>query len=269
MRTDPANNRTQVNFLASNGVIQFGSIDPNLPAGNLTIPGFDDVVGTTNALQPAVGRDGKPISTSNGGVPLAEHSGALVEFRPGATITRSAQQVLGGQAFCDCEFTRWGFWTSDIRHGVSGNLRESIDAFWVAGRPIDKADVPTQGSATYVGHAVVQIQNGSTNATGNGYSASGAFRNEVNFGTRSGQFTITGLDRTNYAGAVTMDQSDPRNFFGAGVSTNQERAVALLGSFFRGRTSPVGEMGGALIVGGVGNNNSAYTGAGIFAARRQ
>ena len=264
MRTDPANNRTQVNFEFSNGMIQFGSTDPNLPSGNVTINGFDDVSGTTNALVPAVDRNGRPISNSNGGVPLAEQTGLLVEFRRGQAITESARQVLGGTPFCDCEFTRWGFWTSDVRHGVSGNLRESIEAFWVAGRPTDKADVPTQGSASYVGHVAAQIQNGQTS-----YAASGAFRNDVNFGTRTGQFTVTNLDHTNYRGAVAIDPSDPRSFVGAGLSTNEQRAMVLLGNFFRGRTSPVGEMGGGVLIGGVNNNNSTYIGAGIFAARRQ
>jgi hypothetical protein len=263
MRTDPANSRTQVNFLSSEGMIQFGSIDPNLPSGNVTIPGFDDVVGTTNALLPAVGRDGKPLST-NGATRLAEHTGLLVEFRPGAAITRSAQQVLGGQAFCDCEFTRWGFWTGNVRVNATSNTTTNFDAFWVAGRATEISDVPSQGSATYAGHAIAQIRNGVAE-----YAASGAFQNVVNFGTRTGQFTITGLDRTNYAGTVSMPQSDPRNFSGAGISTNQQRAVALFGSFFQGRTNPVGEMGGGLIVGGVGNNNTTYSGAGIFAARRQ
>jgi hypothetical protein len=264
MRTDPANNRTQVNFDFGNGTIQFGSTDPNLPSGNVTINGFDDVSGTTNALLPAVDRNGRPISTSNGGTPLAEQTGLLVEFRRGQAITASAQQVLGGTPFCDCDYTRWGFWRSDLRHGVPGNLRESMEAFWVAGRPIDRADVPTTGSASYVGHVAAQIQNGQTS-----YAASGAFRNDVNFGTRSGQFSVTNLDRTNYAGSVMIDPSDPRGFVGGGLSTNQDRAMVLFGNFFRGRTNPVGEMGGLVAIGGVNNNNSTYIGAGIFAGRRQ
>jgi hypothetical protein len=256
---DPANNRTQVNFEFGYGTGQFGSTDPNLPSGNITIPGYYNVVGPTDALAPAVDRNGRPISTS-GGVPLADQQGLLVEFRPGTAITRSAQQVLGGTPFCDCEFTRWGFWSANIRHGGGGNTSEIIDAFWVAGRQPDKTDIPTQGVATYVGHAVAQIQNGQST-----FASSGAFRNVVNFGTRTGEFTITGLDQSNYRGNIAIDASDPRTFFGYGTTTNEQRAAFLLGSFFRGRTSPIGEMGGGLIV--AGSNN--YTGAGIFAARRQ
>jgi hypothetical protein len=259
MHTDPANSRTQVNFTFANGMIQFGSTDPNLPSGNTTINGFDDLVGTTNALLPAVGTNGKPISNSNGGVPVAEHTGILVEFKPGTAITRSAQQVLGGTQFCNCDYTRWGFWTSDIRHGVSGNLRESMDMFWVAGRRPEATEIPTTGNATYVGHAVAQIQNGAT-----GYAAAGSFRNEVNFATRTGQFTITNLDRTNYSGTVAASSSNPGTFAGAGYSTNHERAVVLLGNYFHGRTSPVGEMGGGLALAGPN-----YMGGGIFIARRQ
>jgi hypothetical protein len=263
VNSEPANNRTQVNFEFGYGNAQFGSTDPNLPSGNITIPGFYDVVGPTEALTPAVDRDGRPISTS-GGVPLAEQSGILVEFKPGTALTRSAQQVLGGTPFCDCEYTRWGFWSANIRHGGTGDIRETIDAFWVAGRQPDRTDIPTQGVATYIGHAVAQIQNGQST-----YASSGAFRNVVDFGSRTGEFTITGLDQANYRGQIAMDPSDPRIFAGYGTTLNEQRLALLYGSFFRGRNSPVGEMGGGLFLAGVGNNNATYQGAGIFAARRQ
>jgi hypothetical protein len=258
-RTDPARNRAQANFfLSPEGRAQYGSVDPNLPASSVTINGFDDVVGATTALLPAVDNNGRPISTGDGGVPLAEHRGLLVQFKPGAVITQAAQQVLGGTPFCDCEFTRWGFWSADIKQGPPSSLRESIDALWVAGRLPDAGQVPTTGTATYIGHAVAQIQNGSQD-----YAASGAFQNIVNFGNRTGAVTVTNLDHASYAGVVVLNASDPRYFGGYALTNDQGRYMVLTGNFFRGSAGPVGEMGGALLI--AGSNN--YLGAGIFAAR--
>ena len=57
---------------------------------------------------------------------------------------------------------------------------------------------------------------------------------------------------------------DPRYFAGYATASNVNRSMLLVGSFFQGRTSPVGEMGGTLQITGASN----YGGAGIFIARR-
>ena len=131
--------------------------------------------------------------------------------------------------------------------------------FWVAGRLPNLSDVPATGTASYTGHAIASIRNGSQN-----YVAAGAFQNVVDFGTRSGNVSVTGFDPTNYAGQVSMGSSDPRFFAGtlSGVN-NQSRNMALTGNFFAGTASQVGEMGGALQVTG-----PSYSGAGIFVGRR-
>ena len=49
------------------------------------------------------------------------------------------------------------------------------------------------------------------------------------------------------------------------TAQNVNRSMLLSANFFQGRTSPVGEMGGALQITGASN----YGGAGIFIARRQ
>jgi hypothetical protein len=129
--------------------------------------------------------------------------------------------------------------------------------FWVAGRLPNAGEVPVTGIATYSGHAIAAIRNGSQN-----YVSAGAFQNVVNFGSRTGSVTVTGLDSTNYAGRMTFS-SDPRFFSGSltGVN-NQSRNMIMTGAFFTGRTSSVGEIGGALQVGG-----PSYLGSGIFAGR--
>jgi hypothetical protein len=261
-RTDPARNREQANFFFWNGGTgQFGSVDPNQPSSRVTLNGFDDLIGTVTALLPAVDANGKPLSTSGGGVPLAEQQGLLVQFKPGTQITAAAQASLGGTPFCDCEYTRWGFWTANIKHGVPGNIRESIDSFWVAGRRPDAVEVPLHGTATYMGHAVAQIRHGSQE-----YAASAPFTNVVNFGTGTGTFTVTNLDHATYTGVTAMNPNDRASFVGAGLTNDQGRYMALVGNFYRGSAGPVGEMGGGLLI---FSSNPNYYGSGVFLARQK
>jgi hypothetical protein len=239
-----------------NGNIQFGSIDPNLPSGRVTINGFDQMSGSAEALQPAVGSNGKPLSQINGQT-LTRHDGLFVEFKPGSELSNNFAQRLG-TSFCRCEYTRWGLWDSQSERPGPNNatISESARMFWVAGRfPNSVGDVPTTGSATYDGHAIANIRNGNQS-----YIAAGAFQNVVNFGSRTGSVSVNGLDATNYTGRVSMLQSDPRFF--AGTLSGGGRSMALSGNFFQGASSPVGEMGGGLQVTG-----PSYSGAGVFLGR--
>jgi hypothetical protein len=256
----------QANFIISasntsqntlrNGSIQFGSIHPNLPSGRVTINGFDQMSGSAEALQPAVGANGKPLSQINGKT-LTRHDGLFVEFKPGSELSNNFAQRLGTN-FCRCEYTRWGLWDSQSERPGPNNatISESARMFWVAGRfPNSVGDVPTTGSATYDGHAIANIRNG-----GQSYIAAGAFQNVVNFGSRTGSVSVNGLDATNYTGRVSILQSDPRFF--AGTLSGGGRNMALSGNFFQGTSSPVGEMGGGLQVTG-----PSYSGAGVFLGR--
>ena len=270
LQVDAAGNNAQANFsIASSarpsqnslqvGSIQFGSVDQSLPSGRVSISEFDQLVGPAQALQPAVGSNGKPLSSVNGQT-LTRHEGLFVEMKPGSQLTNALANRVG-TSFCQCDYTRWGLWDSQSSRPGPNNstIDERSRMFWVAGRLPNLSDVPATGTASYTGHAIANIRNGSQN-----YVAAGAFQNVVDFGTRSGNVSVTGFDSTNYAGQVSMGSSDPRFFAGtlSGVN-NQSRNMALTGNFFAGTASPVAEMGGALQVTG-----PSYSGAGIFVGRR-
>jgi hypothetical protein len=200
-----------------------------------------------------------PVSTVNGQA-LTNHNAAMVNISSAA-----AQQYAGATGtnvnFCQCEYTRWGFWSNDSqRVGTSGaNLADRGNLMtWVAGRRTTIAEVPTTGTATYDGHVIASIKNGN-----NEYVAASSMSNTVNFGTRSGTATVTNLDRTNYSGPLVISPSDPRNI-GASLTSvgTAARSLTLAGQFFRGTSSPVGEMGGTAILSGTN-----YIGSGIFAAK--
>lgn len=235
------------------GAYQFG---PN--TGTVQV---DDMTGMqANVLLPAK-VNGQHVAVVNGEV-VSQFSGGFLEIKPGTAVAQAASQAVGTQ-FCQCEYTKWGLWAAETTRGASNSssVRDTLEMFWVAGKlPGSASDVPTTGSATYVGHAIANINSG-----GQSYVAAGQFQNNVNFGTRVGNVTINNLDSTNYSGQVALLAGDGRYFAGSlsGVN-NPYRSMVLTGNFFQGRTSPVGEMGGALSISGYN-----YVGGGVFLGKMQ
>jgi hypothetical protein len=171
-----------------------------------------------------------------------------------------AQTILPGTTICECDYTRWGFWSTDTRRsGLFGGSRADQGHLmtWVAGQLPNAGDVPSTGTATYDGHVVANVRNGSAQ-----YVAAGNMTNTINFGSRSGSAQVNAFDGANYSGTLLLDRNDPR-YLGAGLSSNVgNRTMIMTGNLFRGAQSPVGEMGGNVLVGG-----SNYLGSGIFAGR--
>ena len=175
---------------------------------------------------------------------------------------------------CACDSTKWGFWSvyNGAKNSSGQLLYEDQGALmlWVAGVPTSLANLPATGTATYTGHAIADIANGTGGLT---YLAAGTFQAAVNFGTRNGAITINGLDGTNYAGTASWVRGTT-TFATAATSplmgSNLGRTAALSGSFFQGGATNVtplyGEMGGSLILNGTVTN--PYLGSGIFGARR-
>jgi hypothetical protein len=190
-----------------------------------------------------------------------------------SSFLTSISSVPVGQTVqpCKCESTQWGFWSaSNGANHTNGQLAfedQGVLLLWVAGVPTTAGALPTAGMATYTGHAIANIANGTAGLT---YLAAGGFSNTVNFGARTGAVSITGLDGANYAGTVALTPG-ATTFATAAASplagTIAGRTAAINGSFFRGgatNTTPLyGEMGGSLILNGTG-----YLGSGIFAARK-
>ncbi len=260
---DGIQNRVQTNFGVAGIAIdssttptflyQFGSVDPNQP-GSSTYTNYD-----TFSAQAAHRSDGSPLSTANG-QQLTGHDGQM--FNVPASVAAQAAAVLNNPnlTICRCEYTRWGFWTTNDQRTVNGQPAADsvIGGTWVAGRLPDNVDIPTTGTASYIGHAIASINN-----AGNEYLAAGNFSNSVDFGARTGNVSITGLDQTNYSGTVSALQSGPGTFSGMLTTTNGNRFAILAGNFYRSPTSPVGEMGGLINLRGTN-----YLGSGIFAAAK-
>ncbi|WP_425909606.1 FecR domain-containing protein [Nitrobacter sp. TKz-YC02] len=198
-----------------------------------------------------------PNNSVVNGVPV---NGVMVSAN-GAATSQIVNGAIPNLTPCQCEYTRWGFWsvesTSAHPNNTAQTPREVLVGTWVAGRPVGSiGDVPTIGQATYTGHVIANVNDGSFVA--------GGFSNTVDFAARTGAVSVTNLDNTNYSGNVNFN-TDPRNFGGTIAGNNNNRSMTLQGSFFQGPSSPVGEMGGR--VGISGDNN--YLGSGIFAATKR
>jgi hypothetical protein len=174
----------------------------------------------------------------------------------------NAQSFFPGVNFCNCEYTRWGFWAADTSRNSTSTQQTLADRgplmLWVAGVTPSAGSVPMSGSATYGGHVIANFASGA-----NQYIAAGNFSNTVNFGVKTGTVSISTLDNRSYQG-TTMLGTDPRFFTGAGASVaGSATAFSLNGQFYQGSTGPVQEMGGSILFQGTN-----YLGSGIFAARR-
>lgn len=240
---DAAGNRVQANFRSfdnTGDTLQFGSTDPADPTASVYIDynKFSAQAkrgGTFNNVP----YDGEMAVTS------ADDTRAIFGSLPEG---RAPQNLT----VCQCDYTRWGFWSARNPSNTASGL-----GMWVAGRPSQAADIPATGTATYVGQVTAFVGT-PTGQTPN--LAAGNFTNVVNFGTRSGAVSVTGLDSTNYSGAVFL-QGNSVNFGGALAGDVGNRQMGLAGSFFRSPTNPVGEMGGTVVIQGTN-----YMGGGVFAA---
>ena len=170
-----------------------------------------------------------------------------------------------GVSYCTCEFLSWGYWQGEMKY-ASGPREGETDrvhiATWVAGTLPSQAQIPLSGEASYSGHAIGNVYN-----NGASYTAVGEFRQDWNFGTRSGVVQINNFDGGSYAGTTTAPVGTPRDFGGSisGVSgTGIGRDGSVTGSFFASPTSPIAHQGGNFTISG-----SGYSAAGTFAADRE
>lgn len=164
-----------------------------------------------------------------------------------------------GVSFCACEYTRWGGWTLSATRSIqqgAATQTDKADLFWVAGRLSDAAEIPLTGTASYGGHIIGNFTDGGAQR-----QAAGNFSATVNFATGSGSMSVPNLDGRAYSGNF----SQYSNAFGGSLAGTSGANMNIVGTFFRGSTSPVQDIGGGFSVTGPSN----YLGGGIFAGSKQ
>ncbi len=235
----------------SNVYTQMGSIDPTKPIRS-TYVDFDNFGGREAiAGPPGPSFALPPVLSEVNGAPVLAHSSAFV-----SSATVAPAGILSGITFCDCAYTRWGFWSQDTtRTAGSFTYRDRLHlGTWLTGEPASPGDIPTVGSATYAGHVIGAFATG-----GNQYVAGGQFTNTVNFGTQTGNFQIPSLDGRTYTGTVNIIAGSAYMTGSLSATAGPATTANVFGAFFRGVSGPIGEMGGQINFQGTG-----YSGAATF-----
>jgi hypothetical protein len=170
----------------------------------------------------------------------------------------NAAAFAPGSNFCTaCSFIQWGWWTAEFTQGNSTRNLVHL-ATWVAGEL--SVSVPNTGTATYSGHAIGSVQNGSDR-----YVAMGIFTKSWSFATRTGQATISNFDSRTVTYSTTSangrDYTAPTIV--AGLTTNTITAGSLAGSLYRSPTDAVAGTAGSFTFSGAN-----YRAAGTFVASR-
>jgi trimeric autotransporter adhesin len=176
-----------------------------------------------------------------------------------------APTLPGGVQACQCQFVQWGWWGATIGGVTDGNVQR-VDRVhmgnWVAGPLITTSDMPTTGSASYAGHAVGSVLN-----AGARYQAAGTFAASFDFGSRTGNMTISNFDGMTLSGTMTGNGSSySTNLSVSGRSGLTGNAV---GSFYSGAGDPVRETGGQFGVRPATTTSTPYGAAGIFVGKKQ
>ena len=212
-------------------------------------------------------------SRANSGDRLVYVNGQLVARRP---LTRTwmagndaapAEALLpDGVEYCDCPAVKFGWWGGRIGLFTAPG-QERVDSVFpgtfVVGELPDIVDIPTEGTATWDGHAAAAVRNAAV-----AYAAVGGFSMDWNFATRTGEANITNLDGRNYtASNLTAPLTNPRDFGGTFTQATGPGAATgpISGSFFTDGTDPVRDVGGQFTV---DDRAANYTAVGSFAATK-
>jgi len=172
-------------------------------------------------------------------------------FMVNQEVVPTTSFLPSGVSFCSCQLLEGGYWLADARDSSNNTDRFHL-ATWVAGALPSAVDIPTSGTATYVGHL-----NGSVDNNGTRYQAVGKFENAWDFSNQSGSVTVTNFDGENFS-SVSVLASNRREFAGSG--SNSTKSI----SFYKGGTDATKEQGGQFHVQGTN-----YKAGGTFAAARQ
>ena len=163
-------------------------------------------------------------------------------------------------SMCQCSFLQWGFWGGRVELTAGVDRRTHLAA-WVTGELPTQVQIPSTGTASYVGHMV-----GTVNTSSATYLAVGRFQNDWNFGTRAGTISITSFDGQNYTGSGSAPTATPRDF--SGSFSNSSNTGQLHGSFVKSSTDNVAGQIGDFHIKDTATSGTNYKAAGIFAAQK-
>lgn len=165
---------------------------------------------------------------------------------------------------CTCDFLEWGYWGSKMEAddtSLAGG--ERFDTFhmgtWVAGDVTNSIDLPTSGSATYVGHAVGSVADGTRQ-----YLAAGDFNMSLDFTYRTGTATISNFDSRTMSATLSETSVTSGNLFEGTLSGTGGLSGDINTSLVRGPNS--NHQG---VIGDFHATQGNWSAAGIVAGEKQ
>jgi hypothetical protein len=290
---DGATSRYEFSFSNSSDSPIFGSQSSTflqeLPVGNASAVVYDN--------------NGQPYSqTSVVGYFIDGQNAGLTSLFP---ETFGLPDQAGHPApFCNnCDFLKWGAAGALVTFSNNENSVQYVDlinpSWWVAGDVATSS--PLQGSASYGGHAVGTVVTNlfaqnliatnlaaaeSPGSTWTTYLAAGNLDMSWNFGSRTGDLTISKFDASHFndgqglsfAGAmcapgVTGCATTAGNHFGGSLTGSIDANLRLLGAANGVFVRAPGQLPGAVPAGAIGNwyisgngsQGAGYKASGIFA----
>ena len=137
---------------------------------------------------------------------------------PNTLVGDADNAIMSGVSECTCAFLEWGYWGTRTKYknsNFSGGERNDYVHLgtWVAGNITDSANLPTSGSATYAGHAVGNVVNGSAQ-----YLAAGNFNMSLDFQYRTGSASVSNFDGKSFSASLSETTVSSGNLFNGTVS---------------------------------------------------
>jgi hypothetical protein len=267
---DPGDSRVQMNAvvvaLHENGNLPPGAFETaQFQLGNVdrTQPAQSTYIDYENfAAVGAGGTGSSPSATLINGAPV-DQSTLIMTSANTPAIRAALGSAFPNVNFCQCEYTRWGFWSASAQQ--SGFVDVVHLGTWVSGEIPANPQVPTTGTATYSGHVAATVRNGTSQ-----YLAAGNLSSTINFGNPNASTAqVTNFDGRNFNGSFVPSSTGLFGNLTSGTGPSSVQML-LLGSFFRGSMhGTVGEMGGSVLINAntTAASSSLYTGSGIFAAK--
>lgn len=170
------------------------------------------------------------------------------------------------------EYLTWGWWAADVEATAEdafcnppcvqteASQRYPLGTF-IAGAPVQIADLPNNGAASYSGFAVITAL-----VDGNNVVDGAGFGLEFDFKSRTGTASFT--DVLGADARFDVSKGDPTAYSGNQMITIDNRDVLLdiRGDFFSGRNDRTAATGGALRLHGT---DGSINGSGVFAGDKQ
>jgi hypothetical protein len=164
------------------------------------------------------------------------------------------------RAFCQsCDFIKWGAWGARVDYTQHGGQAATADiplGWWIAGDVVSSSDMPTTGSASYMGDAIGNVIN-----SGKQYTATGDMSMIWYFGPRSGTLTISDFDNKTFSGRMDAPGRLAANVF-SGALVGSDHLVGAANGAFVGSPGPGITPQG--VIGNFGVANSTWQATGIF-----